>query len=211
MGGQPSGYDAGGNPYGGNPYGGNPYGGSPYGGSGDPNAAMGAAPDSASASQPAKSKVPLFAAAAALVALLAGGGYFLLVKPPAGNAGALADAGTDAGTAKPKEEPKPAPKPEPPKITGITKAEFDELWSAGSAPVLACFEKAIKKQGDLEGKELTISVEVSDKGKTGELTFAGPDLDEKTKKCIAKAMKKWKFPAKDKSAYTAKFPVKIAK
>ena len=109
MGGQPNGYDAGGNPYGGNPYGGNPYGGSPYGGSGDPNAAMGAAPDSASASPPAKSKVPLFAAAAALVALLAGGGYFLLVKPPAGNAGALADAGTDAGTAKPKEEPSQRP------------------------------------------------------------------------------------------------------
>lgn len=206
MGGQQGGYDAGGNPYGGNPYGG-----SPYGGASDPNAQAGASPEAASSAPPAKSKVPLFAAAAALVALLAGGGYFLLVKPPSGQAGAVADAGADAGTTKPKEEPKPAPKPEPPKYTGITKAEFDELWSAGSAAVGTCFEKAIKKQGDLEGKELTVSVEVSDKGKTGEVSFAGPELDDKTKKCIQKAMKKWKFPAKDKTAYTAKFPVKIAK
>lgn len=172
----------------------------------------GGTPDGASASAaPAKSKVPLFAAAAALLALLGGGAYFLLVKSPSDTKAAVVDAGADAGTVKPKDEPKPAPKPEPPKITGITKAEFEELWSAGSGPVTSCFEKALKKQGALEGKELTVSVEVSDKGKPGEVSFAGPELDDKAKKCIQKAMKKWKFPAKDKAAYTAKFPLKIAK
>ena len=75
----------------------------------------------------------------------------------------------------------------------------------------SCFEKAIKKQADLDGKELAIAVEVSDKGKSGEITLSGADLDDKAKKCIQKAMKKWKFPTKDKSAYTAKFPLKISK
>ena len=96
-------------------------------------------------------------------------------------------------------------------ITGITKAEFDSLWSSGESAVKGCFEKALKKQADLEGKELTVSVDVSDKAKVGEIALSGADLDDKAKKCIQKALKKWKFPAKDKSAYTAKFPLKISK
>ena len=168
-------------------------------------------PDAGNAAPPAKSKTPIFIGIAVVVALLGGAGYFLLVKPPEGSHAAIVDAGQDAGAPqKPKEEDK-KPKPVPPKITGITQAEFDELWSAGSAPITTCFEKLLKKQADLDGKELIVSVEVSEKAKAGEISFAGPELDDKAKKCIQKAMKKWKFPAKDKSAYTAKFPLKISK
>ena len=173
-------------------------------------AAGGVVPEPASEAPPAKSKTPLFAGIAALVAILGGASYFLLVKPSTGNQTAVVDAGQDAGAAiKPKEEP--VKKPEPPKITVISQAEFNELWSSGESAVKGCFDKAIKKQADLEGKELAVAVEVSDKGKSGEITLSGTELDDKTKKCIQKAMKKWKFPVKDKSAYTAKFPLKISK
>lgn len=195
---------------GGSPYGGTPYGGTPYGGAPDPMAMGAAASESPSATPAPKSKTPIFIGIAAVVAVLAGGSYFLLFKPPSTPAVAVVDAGQDAGP-PPKPAEEPAKKPDPPKITGITKAEFDELWSAGAAPVTSCFEKLLKKQGELDGKELTVSVEISDKGKVGEIAFAALELDDKSKKCIQKAMKKWKFPAKDKSAYTAKFPLKIAK
>lgn len=145
-----------------------------------------------------------------LVALLAGAGYFLTVGSSGSKTAQVADAGQDAfAPAKPKEEP--VKKPDPPKITGITQADFDSLWSSGESAVKSCFDKAIKKQADLDGKELTVSVEVSDKAKVGEIAYSGADLDDKAKKCIQKALKKWKFPAKDKSAYTAKFPLKISK
>jgi hypothetical protein len=195
----------------GSPYG-NLYGGSPA----QPDAAMNAqaaagfAPETPSAAPEAKSKTPLFAGIAVLVAVLAGVGYFLTVGSSGGKTAQVADAGQDAGAPeKPKEEP--VKKPEPPKITGITKAEFDSLWSSGESAVKSCFEKALKKQADLDGKELTVSVDVSDKAKVGEIAFSGADLDDKAKKCIQKALKKWKFPAKDKSPYTAKFPLKISK
>lgn len=194
---------------GGSPYGGTPYGGTPYGGA-DPMAMGAAASEAPSATPAPKSKTPIFIGIAAVVAVLAGGSYFLLFKPPTAATVAVVDAGQDAGP-PPKPAEEPVKKPDPPKITGITKAEFDELWSAGAAPVTSCFEKLLKKQGELDGKELTVSVEISDKGKVGEIAFAALELDDKSKKCIQKAMKKWKFPAKDKSAYTAKFPLKIAK
>ncbi len=195
----------------GSPYG-NLYGGSPA----QPDAAMSAQPAAGFAAEPpsaapeAKSKTPLFAGIAVLVAVLAGAGYFLTVGSSGGKTVQVVDAGQDAGAPeKPKEEP--VKKPDPPKITGITKAEFDSLWSSGESAVKGCFEKALKKQADLEGKELTVSVDVSDKAKVGEIALSGADLDDKAKKCIQKALKKWKFPAKDKSAYTAKFPLKISK
>lgn len=166
------------------------------------------AQEAAAVSQPAeKSRVPLFVAVAAAVAVASAGVYFGLVRSPTNGPAPVADAGVDAGAVKPKEPPKPPP--EPPKVSGVTQAELNELWATGAEPVASCFEKVLKKQSGLQGQELLVSIDISEKGKPGEIAWSGPEIDDKAKKCLQKALKKWKFPAKP--AYTAKFPIKIGK
>ena len=83
--------------------------------------------------------------------------------------------------------------------------------AANADGIQSCVEKLVKKQADLKGKEVSVSGDISDKGKPGEFSFTGPasEMDDKTKKCLQKALKKWKFPVKDKAPYTAKFPLKL--
>ncbi len=177
-----------------------------------------------------RSKRLLFAALGLVVAFGSAGGYWLLtrthktavpfadvatVKLDAGtgaDAGPSADAGTAALAAAPPAvaAAKTAAKEADDSALheGLDDAAYQSLLSTGKAAIDKCAAKAHKK-ADAEAA-LKVEVAVTAKGKASAVNLEGPAADGKIGKCVAKAIKKWKFPkGAGKKAYKARFTLPL--
>lgn len=174
-----------------------------------------------------RSKRLLIAALGLIVAFGSAGGYWLLTRThkTAVPGTDVASLKLDAGTVSDAGPSADALAAAPPKVAaaktaakeaddnalheGLDDAAYQSLLSTGKAAIDKCTAKAHKK-ADAEAA-LKVEVAVTAKGKASAVNLEGPAADGKIGKCVAKAIKKWKFPkGAGKKAYIARFTLPLS-
>ena len=90
---------------------------------------------------------------------------------------------------------------------GINTAELSELIQEQHQNVRRCYESQLKRNPKLQGS-LDVRFKITHWGRVGKTKITSNDLgNRKVKRCVVKAIRKWRFPFTRKGGVTIELPL----